>query len=122
MIELKNRTRETLTYQYAAAMSAGPVRPQVVEVHRGEHNPKTGQITRKRIDVALGGVLTLDPKSSRKGLPDALADHPGLKRDIAARRVTLIQHKNPTPTKASAAPIERKAPSDGRSSTRKPTQ
>lgn len=107
MIDIKNRSREVRTYQYPRNVSAGPVRPQVLDVARGSHNPKTGEVVTAPKQITVGGVLTLHPKQTLKGLPDALLSHPSLKRDIDARLVSVKKYANPTP-KASVAPIEAK--------------
>jgi len=112
MIDLKNRTRETKVYQYPRDVSAGPVRPQVMTVHRGEFNPKTGEKSVQPKQIAVGGVLTIPPRGEVKQLPDALLDHPALKRDIKNRLVSLKQRK--TTAKASVAPAEPKASSKPR--------
>lgn len=108
MIHLKNRSRETRTYQYPRNVSAGPVRPQTQTVFRSEHNPKNGEVTRREKQVTLGGVLTLAPKAELQNLPDALLEHPALKRDIRARLVSV--RKQRTTAKASVAPVETSAP------------
>lgn len=105
MIDLKNRTRETRTYQYPRDVSAGPVRPQVLTVHRGHHNPKNGAVTVAEKTITVGGVLTLPPKSEVRGLPDALLNHPALKRDIAARAVSMKPYK-PQPKRPASAAVE----------------
>lgn len=105
MIDLKNRSRETRTYQYPRSMSAGPVRPSVLDVARGKHNPKTGEVVVAPKQITVGGVLSIPPRSTMKGLPDALLDHPALKRDIAARVVIVNKYPNPT-AKASVATVE----------------
>ena len=107
MIDLKNRSREVRTYQYPRSVSAGPVRPQVLDVARGKHNPKTGEVVIAPKQITVGGVLTLAPRSESKGLPDALLNHPSLQRDIAARVVIVKRYPNPT-RKASIAPVEAK--------------
>jgi hypothetical protein len=114
MIDLKNRTRETKVYQYPRDVSAGPVRPQVMKVHRGRLNPKNGEKSLAEQQIAVGGVLTLPPKGELKQLPDALLNHPALQRDIKNRKVLLKQR--PTTTAASQAPAEPKRSSRTRRS------
>lgn len=105
MIDLKNRCRETLTYQFPKGVSAGPIRPQQMEVHRGKHNPKTGEKTLISKPETFGGSLSLRSKEVRKGLPDVVLSHPVIARDIAARRlVVLRQYEPPKRSKASVAP------------------
>lgn len=106
MITLKNRTREAKVYQYARDVSAGPVRPRVISVVRGKHNPKTGEKSRQEKQITVGGVLTIPARSSVV-VPDVLAEHPALKRDIAGRKVSQKAVK--TTKKASVAPPEAKA-------------
>jgi hypothetical protein len=119
MIDLKNRSREVRTYQYPRNVSAGPVRPKVLDVARGKHNPKTGEVVVAPKQITVGGVLTLPPRSEAKGLPDALLSHPSLQRDIAARVVIVKQYPNPT-RKASIASVEVKP--DAAPATKKATK
>jgi len=105
MIDLKNRCREAKTYQYPRDVSAGPVRPQVINVHRGHLNPKNGVVTVQEKAQAIGGVLHLPPRGEVTRLPDALLNHPVLQRDIEARLVVVRKYPNPT-TAASVAPVE----------------
>lgn len=104
MIDLKNRTRETRTYQYPATVTAGPVRPTTQKVYRSMHNPRTGKIVRREKEVTLGGVLTLGPKTTLTGLPKVLLAHEGLQRDIAARSVKLTQVKKLPPVTPKVLP------------------
>lgn len=104
MIDLKNRSRETLTYQFTKDVSAGPVRPQVIVVHRGKHNPKNGEVSIIEKSETVGGVLTLPPRGELKGLPDALAEHPALKRDIANGVVKMVR-RAPPPKTANPEPL-----------------
>ena len=106
MIDLKNRSRETMTYQYPRDVSAGPVRPQVLTVYRGHLNPKTGERTIRPLQITVGGVLTLQPKASLSNLPDVLLNHEVLQRDIKFRRVSMKQKK--TTSASSTAPPETK--------------
>lgn len=108
MIHLKNRSRETRTYQYPRNVSAGPVRPQTQTVFRTKHNPKNGEVSQREEQITLGGVLTLAPKAEMQNLPDALLEHPALQRDIRARLVSV--RKLRTTAKATAAPVEKAAP------------
>jgi len=107
MIDIKNRSRETRTYQYTREVSAGPVRPQVLDVVRGKHNPKTGEVTVAPKQITVGGVLTLPPKGELKSLPDVLLQHPQLKRDIESRAVSVKQHAT-APAQPKPAPAEPK--------------
>ena len=106
MIDLKNRTRQTKVYQYPRDVSAGPVRPQVMQVHRGHTNPKNGEKSLREKQIAVGGVLTLPPRGELKQLPDELLNHPALQRDIKNRKVLMKQR--PTAKAASVAPAETK--------------
>lgn len=108
MIDLKNRSREQRVYQYPRDVSAGPVRPVDMQVMRGKHNPKTGEVQLVEKHVVVGGSLTLPPLGELKGLPDVLLSNPALKRDIAARLVIVKSYANPTKT-ASVAKAEPKA-------------
>ena len=107
MIVLKNRTREPKVYQYPRDVSAGPVRPQVMQVVRGHLNPKTGEKTSRNVEITLGGTLTIPPGGTVTSLPEVLLQHKGLQRDIKARHVLKKDVK--TSKVASAAPVETKS-------------
>lgn len=110
MIDLKNRSRETLTLQYPRDVSAGPVRPQVITAPRSSFNAKTGERVRKDEQLTIGGVLTIPPRATVTRLPEVLLDHPVLKREIAARRVIVKpsperkRAAKPAPKRAAAKP------------------
>ncbi len=107
MIDLKNRTRETKVYQYPRDVSAGPVRPQSIQVHRGVQNPKNGEKSLQAKQISVGGTLTIPPRGSVQ-IPDVLLDHPALQRDIKARKVLSKVTKEKAPRAQSVAALEPK--------------
>lgn len=84
MIILKNRGRRERLYQFPKTVSAGPVKPKRMKVYRSVHNPRTGEISRREVEIQVGGVLRIGPKESVT-IPEHLLNHPGIQRDIKAR-------------------------------------
>ncbi len=105
MIDLKNKTRETRTYQFDRSVSAGPVRPKVIEVIRGHHNPKTGEVTKRPTKITVGGVLTLRPRETATQLPDAILSNSTIAREIEYGVLAVKRHPKPRVV-ASVAPVE----------------
>jgi hypothetical protein len=106
MIDLKNRTKDTITCQFDRSVSAGSIRPQVIAVHRTQHNPRTGEKARVEKQVTVGGVLTIFPGQTAKSLPDVVLSHPVVKRLVNARRLSVVQHQPKKAAKKSAAASE----------------
>lgn len=117
MIDLKNRSRETRTYQFSRDVSAGPVRPRVLDVARGKHNAKTGEVVIAPAQITVGGVLTLPPRATVRGLPESLLSHPSLKRDIDAREVVVVKHTKSEKPAVVAVPVSTPEPTQPAKST-----
>lgn len=100
MIDLKNRTKEIVTCQFDRSVSAGPIRPQVITVRRTQHNPRTGEKARIDKEITVGGVLTVLPGQTLRGLPDVVLSHPVVARLVAARRLSASPHKPKAAAKA----------------------
>ena len=84
MFTLKNRSRKERLYNFPKTVSAGPVKPSKMKVWRSTHNPRTGEITRREVEIKVGGCLRIGPRESVK-VPESLLNHDGIKRDIKAR-------------------------------------
>ena len=118
MIDLKNRTKETVTCQFDRSVSAGPIRPQNIKVYRTQHNPRTGEKARVEKEVTVGGVLTLLPGQTLRGLPDVVLSHPVVKRLIDARRLSASPYKPKAAAKAKPKAESTPAPASKKRSRR----
>lgn len=118
MIDLKNRTKETFTCQFDNSVSAGSIRPQSISVYRTQHNPRTGEKSRVQKQVTVGGVLTILPGRTMKGLPDVVLSHPVVKRLVDARRLSVTKHA-PKKGAKKAAPKSESSPAPAKKRSRR---
>src|SRR5690606_8176019 len=116
MVILKNRTGELRTYQFSRSVSGGPVRPKTIRVHRGRHNPRTGEKGTVERPITVGGVLTLLPNAASAPLPDWVVEHPVIARDLKNRKLSSTatavepRRKEPARLRRRAKPVEAQKP------------